>query len=98
MTYHAFHNAEGEKLFPMQGDLGNARRAERDGREFRSKGYVTWEEAEEAYAEYARIYPGSARQQSLERLAERAGFGWSEIESLLGHPATREQPYSGIQG
>ncbi len=96
MTYLAFHNTDGEKLFPIQGDHDKILR-KREGREYRSAGYVTWEEAEEAYVEYTRLYPGSARDQSLERLAERYGFGWDEIETFLGHRATAEQPYSGIQ-
>ena len=94
MTYVAPHNAEGEKLFPIQGDHDTIQR-KRDGREVRGYGFVTWKEAEEAYAVYAGFY---GRSQSLERLAERAGFGWDEIEDLLGHRATAEQPYSGIQG
>jgi len=41
---------------------------------------IPWEWAEIAYAEYARRYGTS---QSLERLAERHGFGMYEIIDLL---------------
>lgn len=42
-------------------------------------GTVSWEAAEKAYAAYSKQY---GTQQSLERLAERAGFGILEFCSL----------------
>lgn len=40
-------------------------------------GFVRWTDAERAYDYYARRY---GRSQSLERLAERGGFGWTEYQ------------------
>lgn len=47
---------------------------------------IPWEIAEEAYAVYAARF---GRDQSLERLAERAGFSWGEMDDLL--PGWRER-------
>ena len=41
---------------------------------------IPWSIAEEAFGAYVRRY---GRDQSLERLAERGGFGWSEMDTLL---------------
>jgi len=61
-----------EKWFPIQGEtIGRTRRA---------SGRVPWGVAAKAYESYARRYGAS---QSLERLAERGGFGWSELAWLL---------------
>jgi hypothetical protein len=57
-----------EPLFPIQGDRN------------RSAGHVPWSVATAAYATYSRLY-GTG--QSLERLAERGGFSWSELVWLL---------------
>ena len=47
---------------------------------------IPWAAAERAYQTYARVYPKSAAQQSLERLNERGGFGIAEFACLyLGH-------------
>jgi len=43
-------------------------------------GFVPWAVAEQAYEQYVRLGHG---EQSLERLAERGGFGWSELTLLL---------------
>lgn len=43
------------------------------------RGSIPWSIAEEAYAEYARLY-GST--QSLERLAQRGGFAPEELDEL----------------
>lgn len=40
---------------------------------------VSWEAAERAYEHYAKLY---GRQQSLERLAQRGGFGIREFVEL----------------
>lgn len=47
---------------------------------------IPWSVAEKAYGEYSRLY-GSG--QSLERLAERGGFGWGEMDKL--YPAWRKE-------
>lgn len=47
---------------------------------------IPWSVAQKAYGEYSRLYGSS---QSLERLAERGGFGWGEMDSL--YPAWREE-------
>lgn len=40
---------------------------------------IPWSVAEKAYGAYAREY---GKGQSLERLAERGGFGWCEMDDL----------------
>jgi hypothetical protein len=45
---------------------------------------IPWAIAEKAYAAYAQQY---GKSQSLERLAERGGFGWCEMDAL--YPAWR---------
>jgi hypothetical protein len=47
---------------------------------------IPWSVAEKAYGAYAREY---GRGQSLERLAERGGFGWCEMDTL--YPAWRDE-------
>lgn len=59
-----------EKKFPIQG------RENYSGEPVR----IPWNYAEEAYKEYSAQY---GTQQSLERLAERHGFGVFEIIDLL---------------
>lgn len=44
---------------------------------------VPWWLAQVAYEGYAKLFPGSARSQSLERLAERGGFGREELVRLI---------------
>lgn len=45
----------------------------------RRRGWITWAEAEEVYRDYALMYGTS---QSLERLAERGGFGRAELDII----------------
>lgn len=40
---------------------------------------IDWETAERIYAIYSALY---GTDQSLERLAERGGFGWSEVDHI----------------
>lgn len=47
---------------------------------------IPWTVAEIAYGEYSKRYGSS---QSLERLAERGGFGWCEMDDL--HPTWRKE-------
>lgn len=50
-------------------------------------GTITWAEHVEAWAAYDRRYHG----QTAERIAERGGFGHTELAALLGHaPRTFE--------
>jgi len=69
-----------ERRAPIQGDYRLPR-----GAPGRSRGSVTWDEHEEAYAAYAKRHGAG---QSSERLAERGGFGYEEIARLLGHAPT----------
>lgn len=41
---------------------------------------IDWATAEKVYAAYAMLYGGS---QSIERIAERGGFGWSEVAGMF---------------
>lgn len=56
-----------DRMFPIQ-----ARRGTSEPRE------IPWTDAAIAYSAYHAMYPG----QSLERLAERGGFGWIEYLAL----------------
>lgn len=67
-----------EKWFPIQSDP--LREMTDDGLCYRPAGQVPWGIAAEAYKVYAKKYRNG---QSLERLAERGGFGWSELIALL---------------
>lgn len=71
---------EKEKLFPIQG--GSSWKRDRDYRPVEHYGpsYIPWWLAEEAYEYYSNQY-GTG--QSLERLAERGGFGREELLFLL---------------
>ncbi len=62
---------EGGKRFPLQVE----RRYEKDPR-----GSIPWEIAEQAYLVYASRY---GKSQTLERLAERAGFSNGEMDMFL---------------
>ncbi len=76
-----------QRQFPIQQDY-DWRTREREGRPFmRDYGQVPWSVAEEAYVVYSGRYGTS---QSLERLAERGGFGRDEIEELLGRSVEPE--------
>lgn len=63
-----------ERMFPIQGEHFN------DERVRRPAGQVPWGIAELAYKQYVK---DCGKGQSLERLAERGGFGWSELIRLL---------------
>ena len=51
---------------------------------------IPWDIAEIIYARYAELFPASARSQSLERIHERGGFGWAEVELMFSHPPQRD--------
>ena len=57
------------KPFPIQADLGGGQTSS-----------IPWWMAEIAYKRYSELY---GKQQSLDRLAERGGFGRSELLGLL---------------
>jgi hypothetical protein len=59
-----------DRLFPLQ----------RDRRDLLSPTNIPWSVAEKAYAVYAAKY---GTRQSLERLAERGGFGVSEMDEFV---------------
>lgn len=71
-----------ERWFPIQGEHGTEYDAEgRITRHWeRPAGRVPWAVAEAAYQVYARMY---GRDQSLQKLAARGGFGWYELTWLL---------------
>lgn len=66
--------ADAGKMFPLQAALLRSDPVKTGPRR------IPWAIAEEAYAEYSRRYGMS---QSLERLAERGGFGWGEMDEFL---------------
>ena len=73
-----------ERMFPIQGDFGKPPHPMNRT----PAGQVPWKVAERAYEVYSPLY---GTDQSLERLAERAGFGWGELGILL---ATHRYPKS----
>jgi len=64
------------KLFPLQTQRGA----------LPGPVQIPWSVAEIAYGKYVSLY---GKGQSLERLAERGGFGWAEMDEL--NPGWREQ-------
>lgn len=66
-----------EKLFPLQASSKPTKPGPRQ---------IPWSVAEMAYGAYSARY---GTDQSLERLAERGGFGWNEMD--LFHPTWREE-------
>jgi hypothetical protein len=46
------------------------------------RGTISWAEHVEAWTDYAKRY---GDRQSAERIAERAGFGYNELVTHLGH-------------
>jgi hypothetical protein len=50
---------------------------------FKPRCTIPWWLAEIAFKGYAKLYPSSARNQPLERLAERGGFGREEVVMLI---------------
>ena len=55
----------------------------------RCAGTILWAEHEEAWKQYARLFGAS---QSAERIAERGGYGYGELELLLGHEPRTWEP------
>lgn len=51
---------------------------------------IDWQAAEAVYAMYADLY---GRSQSLERIAQRGGFGWAEVAIIAKmHRQRRRRP------
>lgn len=80
--------AETERRAPVQGEGVSERHAEVTGKPYKPAGTVAWAEHEEAWRGYAERWPGSARHQDAGRIAERGGFGYREMTTLLGHEPT----------
>ena len=59
------------------------------GKLVKPAGTIAWDEHLQAWHAYAKKY-GSY--QSAERIAERGGFGWTELVALLGREPTTWQP------
>ena len=53
------------------------------------RGTIAWSEHVEAYGHYSAKH---GRSQSAERIAERGGFSYRELVSLLGHTPTTWKP------
>ena len=71
---------------PVQGEFHR-------GANWRFKpGTISWGEHAEAYTEYAKRHGTS---QTAERIAERGGFGYSELVKLLGHSPKTWMPHDG---
>ncbi len=67
-----------ERMFPIQADfIGEERRIPSERLPAHQ---VPWKVAERAYDVYSHIF---GTDQSLERLAERGGFGWIELTVFL---------------
>lgn len=47
------------------------------------RGYISWEEHKKAWEKYHSIYPNH---QSALTINMRGGFGYWELQTLLGHP------------
>jgi hypothetical protein len=85
-----------ERLFPIQGEHVYVMVRQPEGIDpptmrvalRRAPGQIPWGLAEIAYAEYVRRHGSS---QTLERLAERGGFGWSELYELLAFKGHRHE-------
>lgn len=76
------------RRFPVQGGYTG----ERDNRGaviYVPDSDMDWHEAESVYEDYAFLYPSSARGQSLERLAQRGGWGWNEADYLRKEAAAK---------
>lgn len=61
----------------------------------RPSGSISWEEHEQAWRAYAKLY---GEIQSAERINDRGGFGYEELTGLLGHPPKTWRPSRAISG
>lgn len=76
--------------------IGSARRApvQSSGKAMPA-GTISWGEHEQAWRGYLGRYPGSARAQDPDRIAQRGGFSRAELVMFLGHqPVTFEEARS----
>ena len=82
---------EADRWFPLQ--QGSLKKRKPDvGIERYGPFKVPWALAELAYREYSRLY---GNRQSLERLAERGGFGVHEFGNLLSGFFEHDKKYDG---
>lgn len=57
--------------------------------------WIAWDTAELIYCAYSRLF---GTQQTLERLAERGGFSWSEVELIFTKLREKDRPlWSALQ-
>ncbi len=75
--------------------MAESRRGERGAMEHIPPTVIPWEAARIAYAAYAKRY---GNDQSLERLAERGGFGRDEFLKLLSLAADDENLIDRMRG
>jgi hypothetical protein len=64
---------------------GRRARVQADRQRGKGPGTIAWSEHVEAWNAYAAQY---GRGQSAQRIHDRGGFGFAELESLLGHAPT----------
>lgn len=76
-------SASEERRAPVQGEWVRATRQRRPD------GTVAWWEHLEAWEAYDKMFHNG---QSAERMAERGGFGYSELVMFLGHEPTTWRP------
>lgn len=78
------------------GDLGTCRAGTlMKGARGYGPGTIDWAEHELAWSSYAKQY---GRDQSAERIHERAGFSYSELTTYLGHEPTTWVPAGTVAG
>lgn len=75
-----------ERQFPIQGGWNRANHKQE------AASAIPWWLAEIVYQGYAKIYPCSARQQDLERMAERGGFSREEVVLFVQSLGNNNQP------
>ncbi len=62
---------------------------------YRPPGTITWSEHVEAWNAYAKRF---GTYQSAKRMAERGGFGWSELVQFLGREPSTWKPWEAPRG
>ncbi len=81
-----------ERMFPIQSDIFSEKRHPMNRI---PEGSVPWKLAECAYEVYSHIY---GTDQSLERLAERGGFGWVELTVFLSARRYPKKSWKAVVG
>jgi len=75
------------KRAPVQGDGGHPKDRKH------GPGSIAWAEHLQAWSAYAARY---GEGQSAERMAERGGFGYGELQELLGREPETWEPRAGV--